>query len=448
MKKAQELSEDAKILREFGVIYDPKQTLSQFGGLKPFLMLIEKMNLRARLEKEFGYYKARTVLQYVVGLVAGADSMLKIGELSKDPLIKLFLKDPVEEAQLGRDFKKFEQEDLEKFHSFNIAMSIFDFIDKVPQDEELVFDIDATPKIKYGKQEGVEKGYVGGDHPENCLQYLFIRLENRNTFLYGTVRNGSSHSQKDFCSYLNNFLPMFKHARKSKWRGDSGYYNEKAFDIFTKNDVSFYIKAPMMSFRTAICEGSEDITWQDFGDGVSYASRMTVTDEGSKFREIYKRTEKKDAQLDLLTGVEYRYDCIATNDLVMKEDEVFKFYNKRANIENNIKELKYDYKLGQIVAHEMKANDAITQATMLAYMLIQHMKHEYLPEKMQRNRLSTLRGSLFLTPGRILSMSRKLYLRIQNVFTSEEVYAKIFKSLKEKTSCFIDPIPIIRVPVH
>ncbi len=66
--------------------------------------------------------------------------------------------------------------------------------------------MDATSVEKYGSQEGVEKGYVGADQPESCYQYLLIYFNNRKTFLYGTIRAGSSHSQNDFCGYLTRIF--------------------------------------------------------------------------------------------------------------------------------------------------------------------------------------------------------------------------------------------------
>ena len=44
--------------------------------------------------------------------------------------------------------------------------------------------------------------YVGKDQPESCYQYLLIYFNNRKTFLHGTIRGGSAHSQNDFCGYL------------------------------------------------------------------------------------------------------------------------------------------------------------------------------------------------------------------------------------------------------
>jgi hypothetical protein len=432
--------ESAKILKEFGIIFDPKHNISQLGGLAPFLAFLKKGKFYSRLQKEFGSQRARTALQFVLGLIAGARSMVDVGKAGKDPLVKRFLERTVEEVQLSRDIRSFSREMTEKLHDFNVGLSILDFVQKVPQSEQLVFDIDATPVKKFGHQEGVEYGYTGDGQPNPCYQYLFIRLANRNTFLYGTIRGGSAHSQNDFCGYLDRFLPMLRSRWQSAWRADSGYFNEAAFDRFTQNDCSFYIKAPMSEERLRLAQSSPDIIWSPEKDGVSYGSRTTNTKEGTLYREVFKRSRVKEKR-QLLLGdlVQYRYDCIATNDLSKEESEIFAFYNGRANIENNIKELKYDYQLGKIVTDDFNANDVITQFTLLAYLLVSHFKQEVLPPKLRRNRLSTLRTHLFGIPGRMLTFARYQIVRIQNVFLGPNDYAEICQRIKRLRSWVLAP---------
>lgn len=428
------------ILKKYGILFDPKLNLSQFGGLEVFIAFLKKGKFRKRFEAEFGYYRARTMLQFIISLVAGADSMLGIANAGKDPLIKRFIGNCVEEAQLSRDIKNFTRQEVEALHDFVMSLSILDFVQKTPHEEELVFDIDSTSIIKYGSQEGVEKGYVGGENPEDCYQYLFIRLHNQNTFLYGTIRGGSAHSQNDFCGYLNRFLPMLKKQWRTSWRGDTGYFNEEAFDLFSSNDSNFFIKAPMSKTRLTLAETSSDLVWSVEQDGVSYAERATLTSKGTKYREIFKRTKKEGGkQLSLLESVSYRYDCIATNHFTCDPSNAFNFYNGRAHIENNIKELKYDYHLGKIITEDFLANDVITQLTLLTYMLIQHFKQEVLPPNMSRQRLSTLRSHVFNIPGRILSMARTKLLRIQNVFKNQIFYEEIFSRLENLRSWVLMP---------
>lgn len=432
--------EATKILYENGIIFDPNLKISQFGGLELFVKFLEKGNFRKRLEDQFGVYQSRSILQIMIGLVAGARCMNDIGKMAKDHLLIKYLKNPVEEAQLGRDVRSFSREQIESFHDFNMSLSVFDFLQKIPQSEELVFDVDATAIEKYGSQDGVERGYVAGrEHPENCYQYLFFRLHNRNSFLYGTIRGGGAHSQNDFCGYLQKFLPMFRSKWKTSWRADSGYFNESAFDIFIENEADFFIKAPMNAGRVSLAQISPDLNWSVEKNGISFSHRMTTTKKGNSYHEIFKRTRLQNQQLSLGEIASFRYDCLATSNLLIKEDAAFDFYNGRANIENNIRELKNDYQLGKIITDDFNANDVITQITLLTYLLMRHFQNELLPEKMSKHVLSTLRSVVFNIPAVFRLGQRKIFLKIKNVFHDEPTYASILKRLRGLSSWVLSP---------
>lgn len=435
--------EAKKILLKAGMIFDENLNISQFGGLEPFIKFLEKGNFRSRLEKQFGFYKARSLLQIMLGLVVGAKSMNDIGKISKDPLIIKYLINPIEEAQLGRDVRSFSRSEIESFHDFNMSLAIFDFVQNLTHDEDLVFDVDATSVEKYGYQEGVEKGYVGQDDPESCYQYLLFRLHNRNSFLYGTIRGGSAHSQNDFCGYLQRFLPLMKNKWKNTWRADAGYFNENAFDLFIENAAHFFIKAPMSTSRLNLVQTSPDIVWSKEVDGISYASRATKTSKGHIYLEIFKRKliDNK-GQLSLGEIASYRYDCLATNNMTIEGERAFEFYNGRANIENNIRELKNDYSLGKIVTDNFNANDVITQVTMLTYILMRHFQNAVLPQPMQKHFLSTLRNHVFNIPALFKSGQRKIFLKIKNIFCGEFIYAKTMKNLNKLNSWVLQPLDL------
>ena len=297
--------------------------------------------------------------------------------------------------------------------------------------------------IKHGHQEGVEHGYVGnGDQTEKCYQYLFFRLHELNTFLYGTIRAGSAHSQNGISLYLRRFLPMFKRSgRQLRLRGDSGFFNEESFDICHENDTFFYIKAPMSPTRREQA-ASDKINWQEMqmGSGVYYASRITYTAKGTMWREVFKRQEIEDEAALFPT---YRYDCVATNDLKAGDEAVFDFYNGRANIENNIREIKHDYHLGRVVTSSFTANDAITQTIMVAYVLVQHFKRIALEEKDQRMQLQTLRWRLFAMPCRTISSGRAVWFRLTGIFFDERAYLRVLHKIRMTLSVLVSPPPDI-----
>jgi hypothetical protein len=438
---------DQEILAQYGIVFDskPDARLSQFGGLAPILEFLKKGKIRARLEEFYGEKRARSLLQLGIGIVVGASSLDEAHRVSRDPLIHKFLGNPVGAIELGRDLKSFTKSEIENFHDFNQSLAILELLQFVKQDEELIFDVDATSVQKYGKQEGVEKGYIEKDKIEDCYQYLFFRLHNLNTFFYGTIRGGAAHSQNDYAGYLMRFLPAFKKQWKICFRTDSGYFSEDSIDIYSENEARFFCKVPLIKSKQAFAQVSTDLMWvvDPKNPNSEYATWTTNTAKGTLYREIYKRTKIKQEQLSLLESASYRYDCLATNDLVIEAKAAFEFYNGRANIENNIKELKQDYALGKIVTDNFDANDVITQVTLFFYMLVQHFKRTLLPDDMQRIQLSTLRWKVMNIPGSLFRGARRQWMRIQNIFLSEKIYASIFRRLDKLHSWVLSPPEMI-----
>ena len=157
-----------ELKRDFGVEFAFDLGLSQFGGLAPFIEFFKKGGFRKRLCSEFGSHRGRSVSQLIFGLVAGARNFREVSRVSQDSLLRKTIGNPVGDAQIGRDLKSFTRAEIEAFHDFNVSLSLFDLLEGVPQDQELIFDIDATAVEKYGNQEGVERGFVSNDQIEKC----------------------------------------------------------------------------------------------------------------------------------------------------------------------------------------------------------------------------------------------------------------------------------------
>ena len=87
-----------KILWEAGIELNTKNNMSQLGGLKPMLEILKLGKFRSRFETLFGANKSRTLIQSILGILAGSRTMVEIGQTGKDPLVARFVGNVVEEA--------------------------------------------------------------------------------------------------------------------------------------------------------------------------------------------------------------------------------------------------------------------------------------------------------------------------------------------------------------
>lgn len=431
---------DEEIKREFGLEFVVVPSLTQFGGLQPFLRFLDKVRIRERLSACCGPDKASALLQLMFGLTVGAKSMEGVAEVCKDPVFKRFLKRPLSATQLTRNLKKLSACEIVNLHELTTALGIMEFAETSYRGLTVTLDIDATAVEKYGKQEGVAAGYIAKGDIKPCYQYLFVRNSNLHSFVYGTIREGSTHSQNGFLEYLKMLLPMFNGEWTLRLRADSGYFNEEAFSMCSAQNVEFYVKAPMSDSRQRLAD-LETIEWiSDAADpNVAYASIQTNTKAGYIWREIFKRVRDKDSDKVLFPS--YRTYCLATNNLDVSSSRAYEIYNGRANIENNIRELKNDYSLGKIVTESFQVNDAITQSTLILYILIGHFKRNCLDKEDQKAQLSTVRRKLFHLPARFISSSRYEWSRIYSVMFDKLKWSRIVSRVMALRSLLTLPLP-------
>jgi hypothetical protein len=442
MKAVQKKLTMTDVKREFGIELDTSGRLAQFGGVRPFIALLKKADIKRRLTEVVGSDAARVLLQFVIGIIVGAQDMEEVERIGKDAAIAPYLVTPVSATRIPRVLKNLPRNMVEKLHEFVVSLSMLDLATFYPEGGFLDVEADSTAVKKYGSQEGVAQGYIEKDKIEPCYQYLLFRLHQTNTFLYGTIRDGSAHSQNGFAGYLKRFLPVFKETNwRVRLRIDSGFYSDETIDECTANKAFVYVKCPMSESRKNQAQ-SPDLVWvPDSQDPrIGWSFYKTVTAKGAEYREVFKRTEYQDAGM---LFPDLRFDCVATNDLAMEPSKVFQHYNGRANIENSIKELKYDYKLGKIVTQSFDVNDILTQATIMAHVLIQHFKRLVLDKNDHKIQLSTLRWRVLNLPTFTVRGARRCWYRISNVFMDAQYFLRMVRRLLTKASFLIRPPDLI-----
>jgi len=421
-----------KIKSDYKLEFVNSTKISLFGGLPTFIIFLEQSNLKERLEEVVGPPAAKAMLQIMLGSLLGARSMEEVALLSKDKVIKGFVGSPLSATRIVRVLRKLSKSEIHALHELSLSNALLDMASCTDKDTYQTIDIDATASEKYGYQEGVAIGYVDRDKLKRCYQYLIVRNDVLNTILYGTIRDGSTHSQNDFCGYLSMILPMFSGQWRLRIRADSGYFNELAFDLCHQNNVHFFVKAPMREARTSQAL-SPHLHWHiDSEDSkVEYATRQTVTKQKTLWNEHFKRVPNPKSE----NG--YNFSCIATNDLNARPSAAYNFYNGRANIENINSELKGDLGLGSIVTKWFDVNDIITQSTIILYQMLSHFKRTCLDKADQDKRAATLRDSLFKVPAEILRSARYEWLRVYTQLFDGLSYARIFARIEALKNVFV-----------
>ena len=124
---------------------------------------------------------------------------------------------------------------------------------------------------------------------------------------------------------------------------------------------------------------------------------------------------------------QWRYAPMVT-DLNLPALQVWRLYRGRADCENRIKELKYDFAAGSLNLGEFWATEAALHTVMMAFNLMSLFRQVLLKQTIRRDAsnkpiqhtLSTLRHQLFAQPGFITHEARRPILKLATAMHKRE----------------------------
>lgn len=140
-------------------------------------------------------------------------------------------------------------------------------------------------------------------------------------------------------------------------------------------------------------------------------------------RKKVGKGEKPKKQLSLIKGDDaiYDYQVIATNS-AKSCIEVWRFYNKRANCENFIKEGIYSFGLDNVVSHSWAGNNCWFQLVMLGYNLMNWFKEEVILQGNKKSFGEGIRRKFFLIPGKLIYSARQYILKLERSWCYRKEY--------------------------
>ena len=260
----------------------------------------------------------------------------------------------------------------------------------------LTIDLDSTVITRYGNQEGAKKGYNPKKMGRNSHHPLIAFISQTKMVANAWMRSGNTSDLNNYDAFLSE---TFDVALKSKEiglvRADSGFYSNRFLKWFENRELN-YIVAVKFYENIKYQIGSVE-RWLEITDGLDVCNLYFQPDNGEKRRYIIVRKKVDNYPNSggklLFDEPTYRYSAYVTN-LKLPVDQIYNIYNSRADCENRIKELKYDFGADNFCLKEFYATEASFRFIMMAYNIMALFKHQVLNSNMQ---LKTLRAYCFLT---------------------------------------------------
>ena len=121
--------------------------------------------------------------------------------------------------------------------------------------------------------------------------------------------------------------------------------------------------------------------------------------------------ETNRAQTNLFDALNYTCSVFVTS-LKWDEEDIYRFYDKRADIENYVREAKNDFCIDHIATDHFHTNAADLELKLLALNQILLFTKNILNQNTPRHFASTIRRKWLLIPAKLIKRSGRLILKL------------------------------------
>jgi len=425
--------------------------VSPWGGLR----LIEETYRRSGL-KEFlneedldlpipgsnrGYDSVDLAEGFMVSTILGATRLAHSGVLRNDKVVQRIFgwkKGMGSQSTFTRFFKKFTMERNDK-----VFPAINRFWFSQLKLDKMTIDLDSTVLTRHGVQEGVAKGYNpkrpgrGSHHP------LIAFVAEAKMVANAWMRDGDNASSTDFIYFFDELLSIIPVERIGLIRADSGFCNETIMHELEEKPLNYILATRMTG--PLVRQIFDHKNWFPIENGYWTSSFQYQAKGWTKPRRIV--VVRKDTRLHPNTGGKllfpeieefesYTYAAFATN-MELSSELIWRLYNQRADCENRIRELKYNYGIEGFCMEDFYATEAAFRWTMVAHNLMSLFRLQVLNQK-HHPVLSTMRFQCIAIGSYLVKSSRKTTL----LLSAREKRKQFLEGLFDKVSNLSPPFQI------
>ena len=435
-------------LKKFNKKWQPKKiktnfnggALTNYAGLYPIVQFMQKLEVFKNLEKielpihhNAKYSNAQILGLSVCGKLAGMNRINKLESFSSDKMIQHLLnfENKIDEDTISSRFKRFTQKLNNQF--LNIISQISRQIHKKLNTDKDILDIDSTPKIVYGHQEGSAKGYNHSKKTANCYHPLIAFLNSTKECFSVWLRPGNSYTSNNAASFLKDCFNKLPSSLKSLLiRADSGFFSDEIIRLIEEeNDKHYLIKVKMRNLKPLL---EKQIGWQPMSGSpdqecCSFYHQCASWETERRFVAI--RSLKEELRIEDGDTIDYKiynYICYVT-DLPESEKLIHRLYQKRGESENWIENLKNQVFDGITVDH-FWATEAFWICSSLAYNISLWFR-KLTDYSIWRQEPATFREWFIKLAGKFVCSGRQYYLKLCKYYHHKHKWRKLLEEINK-----------------
>jgi hypothetical protein len=378
--------------------------VSAWGGMKLMKNLVDRTGIKDELRKlplprrgsNRGYDPITIIESFWTSIWIGASRFCHSEWLRYDSVLKEIF--GWEEVPSQSTFSRF-------FHKFSWQRNdaVFPALQRWFFEQlnfnNMTLDLDSSVVTRYGLQEGARVGYNPHKPGRPSRHPLIAFMADMRMVVNSWLRPGNTVSLSNVRNFPDETFGILQNKKVGLVRADSGFFSEdfmrycegRCLPYITAVKFFAPIKSEAVHYQkwVRVADGIEMAEWEYRLPGWSRSRRMVAV------RKDIERRPKASGKL-LLFEMEqkhYRYSVFVTSlDLPMVQ--VWNLYRDRADAENRIRELKYDFGIDSFCLSKFFATEAAFRFIMVGYNLISLFRQVVLRQRNQST-LSSLRFKCF-----------------------------------------------------
>ena len=309
---------------------------------------------------------------FLISVLVGAKRFAHANWLRGDEALRQLLgldRFPVDDT-IRNLFKQFSMGHVQRFFTPLAEWQM----ERLPRREEgYSLDLDSTIFERYGQQEGVLKGYNPRRHGRPTHHPLLAVLSEAHFLLHGWLRSGNCASSRGAKEFLEEALALWGQRQKVRLvRADSGFFDDRLLSFLEERRLPYIVVARLTQWTKR--EAQRVVAWRpldaNFAVG-EFRLRLFSWEMARRFVVLRERVREQRTSpgRKLIDVPGYTFRIFVTNRDDAPE-QIWRDYNRRADMENRIAELKHDLAADRFCMRQFHATEAAFRTILVLFNLL------------------------------------------------------------------------------
>jgi hypothetical protein len=368
------LSGERVILRE------TKRAVTPFGGVAVFIAYLRKVGVVEQIRRHMPVIwkspnridPADTFVAFLMVVLVGAKRFAHAGLLRGDRALHALLglkRFPTDDT-IRNLFRQFGMGQVQRFFEPLAEWQM----QRLPQRPEgYTLDLDSTVFERYGNQEGSLKGHNPRRHGRPSHHPLLAVLAEAHFLLHGWLRSGNCGTARGAEEFLKEALALWGQRQKIRLlRADSGFFDGLLLNFLEQRQIPYIVVARMTKWVKRAAQRVESWTSLDDHYAVGeFRLQLHGWEVERRFVVIRELVRESRASVGrkLIDVPGYTFRIFVTSEAAAPA-EIWRDYNRRADMENRIAELKHDLGAHGFCMKQFFATEAAFRSVLLLFNLL------------------------------------------------------------------------------